>query len=286
MMNRRVFLKQIIGGGLLLLGLGSGSYYYARNIEPKSLHIQEETILLQKIPPKFHNFKIVQFSDTHLGFHYTTEQFSDLIATINEMKPDMVVFTGDFADRPQQFNWSNNLIKLLQTIHAPYGKYWVYGNHDHGGYGTEILRDFMKQANFQLLQNEHTTVTCDKEKIIVAGIDDAILGNPDISKALQGADESLFTILLAHEPDMANEAKEHAVDVQFSGHSHGGQVRFPVLGHLYTPAFAKKYIDGKYHITEDFSLYVNKGIGTTRLPFRFLCKPEIHVYTLQHQKKA
>lgn len=76
----------------------------------------------------------------------------------------MVVFTGDFADRPQQFNWSNNLIKLLQTIHAPYGKYWVYGNHDHGGYGTEILRDFMKQANFQLLQNEHTTVTCDKEK--------------------------------------------------------------------------------------------------------------------------
>ncbi|MDY0408045.1 hypothetical protein [Paracerasibacillus soli] len=94
-----------------------------------------------------------------------------------------------------------------------------------------------------------------------------------MQKALQHTNPDLFTVLLAHEPDFANIAKNYPIDVQLSGHSHGGQVRFPIVGHLYTPAYAQQYIQGKYELNkENFILYVNKGIGTTRLPYRFLCK--------------
>ena len=81
---------------------------------------------------------------------------------------------------------------------------------------------------------------------------------------------------------MADTTIMYPVDIQISGHSHGGQVRFPFIGHLYTPAYAEKYVKGKYSLNDDkLNVYVNSGIGTTRLPYRFLCKPELHVYTLQ-----
>src|SRR5699024_4914351 len=115
---------------------------------------------------------------------------------------------------------------------------------------------------------------------------DVMLGKPDLATTLQNANPELYTILLAHEPDFADTARDFPIDLQLSGHSHGGQVRFPLLGHLYTPAFAEKYIQGEYEFTEeDLTLFVNRGIGTTRLPYRFLCKPEIHEFTLKHSQK-
>lgn len=74
--------------------------------------------------------------------------------------------------------------------------------------------------------------------------------------------------------------KDYPVDIQLSCHSHGGQVRLPFIGDLYTPAYAEKYVQGKYSVSDRLTLYVNSGIGTTRLPYRFFCKPELHVFTL------
>lgn len=280
-MNRRSFIKKSLGSLLALMGLSGSTYYYSREIEPSSLKITEEVISSSKLNSTFHNFKIVQFSDTHIGFHYSLEQFRKLTNKINNLKPDMIVFTGDLVDEPNKYNWSTEFREILQSLHAPYGKYWIYGNHDHGGYGTDIIHDVMEQSNFQLLQNSHTTVEKDGAKITLAGIDDVMLGDPNLDAALQETDPNLFTMLLAHEPDYAEHTAHYPVDVQLSGHSHGGQVRFPFIGDLYTPAFAEKYVQGKYSLNNGkLSLYVNSGIGTTRLPYRFLCKPELHVYTL------
>ncbi|WP_338121074.1 hypothetical protein [Virgibacillus halodenitrificans] len=112
-----------------------------------------------------------------------------------------------------------------------------------------------------------------------------MLGKPDLNKTLANTNSSLFTILLAHEPDYADVTVNHPVDVQLSGHSHGGQVRFPFIGHLYTPAYAEKYVQGEYKINNGrLLLYVNRGIGTTRLPYRFLCRPEVSIYTLNNER--
>lgn len=281
-MNRRSFLKKTLGSLLALVGISGGTYYYAREIEPAMLDIRKETITGTKITPAFNNFKIIQFSDTHIGFHYTLEQFNELVKKINALKPDLIVFTGDLVDKPDKYNWNNNLTRALRALHANYGKLWIYGNHDHGGYGTEIIQDVMQQADFKLLKNDHTVIEKDNDRIVLAGIDDVMLGKPNLNKTLKNVNPDLFTILLAHEPDYADTVVDFPVDIQLSGHSHGGQVRFPFIGHLYTPAFAQKYIQGKYTFNnEKLTLYVNRGIGTTRLPYRFLCKPEIHLFTMR-----
>lgn len=286
-MKRRSFLKKIFGTTLAFLGLGGGTYYYAREIEPGMLTIREETIASSKIPEELQNFRVVQFSDTHIGFNYTLDQLTELIKKINKLKPDLVVFTGDLVDKPHLYNWNDQLIQILSGINAIKGKYWVYGNHDHGGYGTEIVQQTMEKSNFKLLQNSHVTIENQGAKFNLAGIDDMILGQPNIQQTLKGAKTEYFTLLLAHEPDFADISKNYVIDAQFSGHSHGGQVRIPFFGHIYTPTFAEEYVQGKFTLgSNPLQLFVNRGIGTTRLPYRFLCKPELTVYQFQKDDSA
>lgn len=280
-MNRRSFLKRSVGSLLTFAGLGGGTFYYAKRIEPEKLNIVHENISSPNVPPSFQNFKIVQFSDTHVGFHFSVDQLRQLISKINTLQPDVLVFTGDLVDDPKQFQTYNSLAKALSESEAKYGKFWVYGNHDHGGYGTDVIKEVMDQAGFTLLQNNHTVIEKGMERIVIAGVDDVILGKPHLEAALKHVNPDLFTLLLVHEPDIATAAATYPVDVQLSGHSHGGQIRLPFIGDLYTPDYAEKFIKGKYILNDrPFKLYVNSGIGTTRLPYRFLCPPEIHVFTL------
>ncbi len=280
-MNRRIFLKRTLGSLLAFIGISGGTYYYFRNIEPSLLKITEEVISSSKLNSAFNDFKIIQFSDTHIGFHYTLEQLQELANKINSQNPDIIVFTGDLVDEPDHYHWDSRLSSILQSMKANYGKYWIYGNHDHGGYGTEIVKEVMEKSEFQLLQNSHVSIEKDGASMVLAGIDDALLGKPNLETALQYTDPNLFTLLLAHEPDFVENTINYPIDIQLSGHSHGGQVRFPIIGDLYTPALAEKYVQGKYIVNENLSLYVNSGIGTTRLPYRFLCRPELHVYKLK-----
>lgn len=279
-MNRRSFLKKSLGSLLAFLGLSGGTYYYAREIEPSLLDIHEETITSNKLTTEFDNFKIVQFSDTHIGFQFDLGQLEKLVQTINKQNPDLIVFTGDLVDAPNDYNWNTTLTRLLGSLHAKYGKYWIYGNHDHGGYGTNIVKNAMDQSGFKLLKNQHVKVNKGKDSVVLVGIDDVMLGDPNLEKTMQHTDPSLFTILLAHEPDFADKTVNYHVDVQLSGHSHGGQVRLPIIGQLYTPMYAHEYVKGRFQL-DHLTLFVTKGIGTTRLPYRFLCKPEIYVFTLK-----
>ncbi|WP_042223943.1 metallophosphoesterase [Oceanobacillus manasiensis] len=283
-MNRRSFIKRSIGSLLALIGIGGGTYYYARDIEPRMLQVQNIKIIDDTLPASFNKFKLVQFSDTHIGFHYSVEQLRELVKKINSMKPDLIVFTGDLVDEPHRYSWNNNLINVLNSLEASQGKYWIYGNHDHGGYGTEKVKEVMEASGFALLQNEHSVIELNNERIILSGIDDVMLGRPDLGKALENVNPDLFTLLLAHEPDFVETAVDYPVNVQLSGHSHGGQVRLPFIGHLYTPKYAEKYVEGKYLLDDGrLQLFVNRGIGTTRLPYRLFCKPELHVYTLHNE---
>ncbi|MGN8645177.1 metallophosphoesterase [Gracilibacillus sp. HCP3S3_G5_1] len=281
-MNRRTFLKRFFGGIITLFGLSGGTYYYAREIEPNMLDVHYVDIHSRKTPTAFEGYKIVQFSDTHIGFHYTVDQFAELIDKINQLEPDMIVFTGDLIDNPRIYQLDDRLIPLLDKLNAKDGKFWIYGNHDHGGYGTDMLMDIFQQSGFELLQNDHRQINKNGDMIYLAGIDDVLLGRPDIEQAIAGIDSEQLTILLAHEPDYADIAKDYPIDFQLSGHSHGGQVQIPFIGYIYTPHLAEKYVEGAYTIgNSPLQLFVSRGIGTTRLPYRFFCKPEITIYQLR-----
>jgi uncharacterized protein len=281
--KRRTFLKSTFGTILTVLGLGSGGYFYANQVEPSLLEINKLEIKHPLIPPSFSGVKIVQFSDTHLGFHYSLSQLTKLVEKINSLQPDIIFFTGDLLDEPNRYEEINKIAPILQQLRAPMGKYCIYGNHDHGGYGSEIYRNLMELSNFTVLLNEsHLLKQKDGSIISILGIDDRMLGKPDLDTAMSMVPEDSFKLLLSHAPDVADEASAYQIHWQLSGHSHGGQVKLPFIGALVIPPFAQNYPEGFYSIGDinPMSLYVNRGIGTTRLPFRFMAKPELTLFTL------
>ncbi|WP_409276261.1 metallophosphoesterase [Neobacillus sp. SCS-31] len=281
--TRRTFLKSLIGGTLAVFGIGAGGYFYAREIEPNLLDVQTHIIAHSLIPGQFDGTRIVQFSDTHLGFQYPLEQLKRLAQKINSLKPDMIIFSGDLMDEPNKYDTAHAIVPILKGLHAPLGKFSIYGNHDHGGYGTNLYKTIMDESGFQTLVNENVALTRNGQSIYLAGIDDAMLGKPDIKASANGIPTGAYKILLSHAPDLADDAIEHGFHFQLSGHSHGGQIKIPFFGALVKPPFAEKYHEGFYTIAGEvpLTLYVNRGLGTTRLPFRFMSKPELTVFTLK-----
>ncbi|MDQ0413499.1 metallophosphoesterase [Mesobacillus stamsii] len=288
--TRRQFIKKIIGTLLTAGGLTTSGYFYAREIEPRMLDITSHTIESTMLPAGFDGVKIIQFSDTHLGFQYTVEQLGKLVAQINELNPDLIVFTGDLLDDPRRLTEEKNkIITLLSQLDGPLGKFAVYGNHDHGGYGSDLYKQMMEQSGFTLLLNDSVAVKLlDGSSIWISGIDDAMLGKPNFAEAMTKIPEGSYTILLSHAPDKADEAAQYSIQLQLSGHSHGGQIQIPFYGPLITPPFAEKYAEGFYGAAhnKEFKLYVNRGLGTTRLPFRFLSQPELTLFTLRLNKTS
>ncbi len=249
-------------------------------VEPKWVDISQYKYSHPLIPSSFNQTRVVQFNDTHLGFQYDLSSLKKTVHTINSFKPDLICFAGDLLDNPDEYRVSSEFYEIFGSLTAPLGKYAVYGNHDHGGYGTELYEKVMDKCGFKVLKNTSNILRKAGESILIAGVDDSILGVPDVAKALQGMPENLFTLLLSHAPDYANTASSSPVHLQLSGHSHGGQVQIPFIGPLITPPYAKEYYEGLYEINEHFSLYVNRGLGTTRVPYRLLCRPEITVFDL------
>lgn len=282
-MNRRTFLKRSFLLFIQAILLAGGTYVYARYIEPRLMRMTKTTISSASVPKSFDGVRILQFSDTHIGHHYSLEQFKRLVKKINEEGCDIVLFTGDLVDEPNKYPHLKELIPILSSIRAPLGKYAIFGNHDHGGYGTDAIKKILERGDFNVLMNERVDVhSTYGEKIVLAGLDDILLGKPDPDKTFQGASKDDFAILLAHEPDIFAKLGDYPFNVQLSGHSHGGQIQLPFYGPLYTPVGSKHYFEGWYdHESAEKRLYVNRGLGTTREPYRFFSIPEITLFTLK-----
>ncbi|MFS1514261.1 metallophosphoesterase [Chengkuizengella sp. SCS-71B] len=278
--SRRSFLGKMWRSGLAFIGLSVSIPTYSYFGERKWLQTTQIKLSSKRIPLQFSGLKIVHFSDLHLGFHMDDQYFDDLIKQVNAHQPDIICFTGDLVDEDAS-NLSTYILKL-QQFEAPYGKFAVLGNHDKIRIdSTAWVTEVLKRSNFNLLVNENVQIKRDNAVINMTGVDDIIYGNPNLDKALLEANKDTYTILLAHEPDFADVAHNYQVDLQLSGHSHGGQIRLPLIGHIITPPMAKKYVNGLYEVGDSLKVYTNKGVGTTIYPFRFFCRPEITVITLE-----
>lgn len=256
----------------------------ARYIEPKLLKVKEQRITTHKLTLE-EPLKIVQFSDVHLGKDYSFTDFKRIITKVNALNPDLVIFTGDLIDDNKTFTEVEKVIELLKMVESTYGNYAVYGNHDHGGNGTRRYAKIMKESGFRLLVNENETITLKNgEKIHLIGIDDIVLSRPDFEAAFKGIETKGYRLFISHAPDVVDRLpSEGVVDLQLSGHSHGGQVRLPIVGAPFTVPYGRKYIKGLYEVAEreGMLLYVNSGIGTSQLPYRFLNPPEITLFLIE-----
>jgi predicted MPP superfamily phosphohydrolase len=281
--TRRTFLKKgaLLAGSLLASGGLVGSY--SSFIETKWYDITRITLSFERLPNAFHGLKLLQFSDLHIGHHFNLKDLERIVTLINKEKADLLTFTGDLFDAriTEDETLTSN---LLASLEAPLGKWAVLGNHDKWidkNYTLPILQN----GGFQTLTNACKKITYKGQSIQIAGVEDRLTGSPDILKTLQGTNAQMFTLLLSHCPDFANQVVGQPIDLQLSGHSHGGQIRLPILGALFTPLQGKKYVMGLYEVPDsNLLVYTNRGIGTTFLPFRFLCRPEITVITLEKRK--
>ncbi|TWM30217.1 3',5'-cyclic adenosine monophosphate phosphodiesterase CpdA [Bacillus paralicheniformis] len=279
--SRRQFLKGFLGLAAAGLFTAAGGLGYARYLEPHMLETNLIPIRHRLIPKGFDKFRIVQFSDTHLSEYFTAEELSNVVSQVNALSPDLIVFSGDLIDKPHRYREHERAVNALKKLAAPYGKLAIFGNHDHGGYGTKVYQTLMASAGFRVLRNDFMKLELiDGSVIEIASLDDLMLGSPDYEGILSKLSEKAFSILLVHEPDAALTAKQYPVNLQISGHTHGGQIQIPVFGPLITPPYGEIYTEGMYE-TAGMKIYVNRGIGTTRLPLRFLSKPEITVFQLE-----
>ena len=276
-------IKGMINLILTLILIGVCIYIDARYIEPKLLWVKEEQVITQKLSSNT-QLKVVLFNDVHLGEYYSLEDFKKIIKKINAQNPDVILFAGDLVEDNKTFTDEEGATLLLAELKATYGKYAVYGNHDHGGNGTRRYAKMMKNSGFTLLKDQNETITlANGEQIKIIGIDDIVLSKPKFDEAFVGVDANTFNLFISHAPDVVEYVKEQPIDLQVSGHSHGGQVRLPLIGAPFTVPFGEKYIKGFYQPDEkeDMLLYVNSGIGMSKLPYRFLNLPEITVFSIK-----
>jgi predicted MPP superfamily phosphohydrolase len=278
-LTRRNFL---FGSALSAAGLALYSGEFARH----EISILSRTLALRNLPEAFAGFRIVQISDIHFD-EYTEPRFlRRVIGHINSLAPDLVLLTGDYISfGPLGRNFAlgamHRCADMLTEIACPQ-LFTVMGNHD-SFLGAPTIRPILAARGIPMLVNQHVPIERAGQRLWLCGIHDPITHIPNLERAIPAQPDGPV-LLMSHGPDYADELLTHPrgqlVDAMFSGHSHGGQVRFPFVGPMFLPSGGQKYVGGFYRLGH-MQLYVNRGIGTVGLPFRLNCPPEITLFTLQ-----
>lgn len=210
---------------------------------------------------------------------------------VNDLRPDLIVLTGDFVseplhrgDRKKAAAASEPCAELLRQMRARHGSWAVLGNHDVMTDANRIITS-LQQQGIHVLVNHSIAIEHNGGRFWLGGIDDAMERSPDLDGTLRKIPSDEPVVLLAHEPDYADHAARYPVDLQLSGHSHGGQIRLPLLPPLFLPPLARKYVWGLYEIA-GLTLYTNPGLGTVNIPVRMNCPPEITLLTIRRTAQA
>ena len=265
--------------------LGAGGFLYAREVEPRRVEVVRLELALPRLAAEFDGYRVVQIGDIHLDDWSKPERLKRVAQLVNAQRPDLIVVTGDFASYSARRLDEVMLVGALRRLSAPDGVVAILGNHD---YLTDVglIRTCIRQAGLKELLNDALTLRRNGAELHVAGIDDVMEGRSRLDLVLRKLPDNGAAILLAHEPDFADVAAATGrFDLQLSGHSHGGQVRVPLLGRAVLPPFSQRYTRGLHEVGEMF-LYTNRGLGTVNARLRFGCRPEITALTLRARETA
>ncbi|TFJ94156.1 metallophosphoesterase [Lentibacillus salicampi] len=225
---------------------------------------------------------ILQISDLHNHvFGSDNERFINMVKAANA---DLIVLTGDLVDkRTMTFDQVFSLIERLTAINEHV--YFVSGNHEWENGRTEEFFNSLRKRGVIILNNRNTCITKKHSTINLAGVDDFSTEHENLSGAFSNINKAYYTILLSHAPDIVKQYDTIPADLILSGHTHGGQVRFPLIGALVAPGqgFFPSLNKGTYQLGSNQHLYIDSGVGTTRLPIRFLNQSQLTLITITHE---
>ncbi len=251
-----------------------------KEFDPENIDLVEVNIGLNNLGKNFHNYRILNLCDVHLGQWINPKYLDELIDYVNTLNYDLVTLTGDYFSYILD-GYDNALEKSFKKLKSEDGKFGVLGNHDHWMDAGKI-REIFKNADIRDLSNDAVTLIRGNDKLNLAGVDSYTVCADDLDKVIPKLEKDAPTILLAHEPDFAQQSFQTGkIDLQISGHSHGGQFIIPKFE---TTPFrgnkSVKYPVGLYELG-NMVQYTSKGLGTNSFRFRVNCKPEITIITLK-----
>ena len=280
--ERRHFLIQSMNLGLLgTSALLTGCGFYEARRRPALFKV---SVPISNLPKELEGLQIAQISDLHVGITIKRAYVERVVQQVNELEAPIIAFTGDLADG--LVSAIRDEVAPLRDLYAPYGKYFVTGNHEYYA-GVEDWVEEIDRLGFTVLINSHRILTHGNKSFFLAGVTDysggyflkSHISNP--KRAIDGAGPDNVKILLAHQPRSVFAAAKAGFDLQISGHTHGGQyIPWNIFIELYQP-FTKGL-----HKYEKTWIYVNRGTGYWGPPMRLGVPSEITLITLTGQASS
>ncbi len=282
---RRRFLEQAaLAASSAPLVAGAYAILYGR----VNLQTTRQRIKLARLPKAFDGFRIAQLSDIHIGPFMPVEEIRKYVAVANDLRPDLMVLTGDFVTwdaRTQQ-----DVVLALSGLKAPLGIYGCLGNHEMWSDTEDSITGLFAQKGIRILRQERAGIQVGGDALNLVGVDyQSIRGSRGpmgrtVPHYLPGMEKYVMpdtaNILLTHNPNAFDRAAEMGFDLSLAGHTHGGQVTLEFIHPSLSPSrLITDYVRGHFR-KGNGQLYVNRGIGTIFAPMRFDSPPEITVFEL------
>lgn len=259
---------------------------YSTLIEPQIINIKEYKIESKNIPDSFHGIKIVHFSDIHYGTTINKKQLERIINKINDLKPDIIIFTGDLLDKNIELTkeTEEELTTYLSNLKCSLYKYAIYGDED---LDNKKYQEIMNNSNFTILDNKSTPLYYkDTTPILLTGYNPSIT-KPNYTILTDFIDDqdttNYYKIVLTHEPDTIDKFIKYNPNLVLSGHSLGGLIDLKFVKPLFLLENSKIYYED-YQRIKNTDLYISNGLGTAGLNARFINSPSINLYRLYKTK--
>lgn len=275
MMSRRHFIKIALGVVASVPALAA----YARYGEPDWIEVRRQTIAISGLDPALKGLTIALLTDLHLSKEVSFATVMHAITLTLAQRPDLIALGGDYISEGSGF--VAKVVEAVAQLSAPLGVYAVLGNRDHSSDVANRLTQNMTRTGIRVLRNESVSLTIRGAPVHIIGVDSVLMRRADPAAAFRGLPAEGMRLLLVHEPDFADHAAQYRVDLQLSGHSHGGQVRLPFVGPIKLPSLGRRYPEGLRRTpTGATQVYTSRGIGLIAPAIRFNCRPEIAILTL------
>jgi predicted MPP superfamily phosphohydrolase len=278
--RRLKWLRVTLAAIILFL---AGVAFWGFLVEPDRLVVHQQTIQLDNLPQPLDGLRIAVISDIHVDNWFITEKkLRTIVERTNQQQPDLIVILGDYMSSN---GWVTHRVEpevfgpILKDLHAPLGVYSVLGNHDWWYSGVKVRRG-LEQKGIKVLENEAAQVDVRGTSLWLVGLADLWTRPQRISETVAKAPEGQPVIVLTHNPDIFPNVPQR-VQLVLAGHTHGGQVRFPIIGSVVQSSdYGDRWERGDV-FEDNHHLFVTSGIGTSIVPVRFGLPPEIVILTLK-----